>query len=194
MKVRKVTRRNINRLFESRKAHLDYRIKRDYISNGIATIPCQISSYSDVISVYSVKGYETLNPDFADYVKSAADVTPPEYPLVLNIIGDRLSEHEKTTIEETIRDEFAYDLGIVEKEEKRHRQIFSGMFIGLILLTIILCITQTLAEEPRELIFIMFYFMGDPADRRLLPQSGGGLQDRQVQRDHLRAGASGHRR
>ena len=53
-------------------------------------------------------------------------------------IGDRLFEYEKTTIEETIRDVFAYDLGIVEKEEKRHRQIFSGMFIGLILLTIIL--------------------------------------------------------
>ena len=156
-----MTRRNINRLFESRKAHLDYRIKRDYISNGIATIPCQISSYSDVISVYSVKGYETLNPDFADYVKSAADVTPTEYPIVLNIIGDCLTEEEKKTIEETILDEFAYDLGMVEKEEKRHTRVFCGMLIGLILLTILLWFTQTLAEEPRELIFIMFYFMGD---------------------------------
>ncbi|MCR4908775.1 MAG: hypothetical protein K5985_08075 [Lachnospiraceae bacterium] len=35
------------------------------------------------------------------------------------------------------------------------------MFIGLIILTIVLCITQTLADEPRELIFILFYFMGD---------------------------------
>ena len=34
---------------ESRKDQLYYRIKRDYIRNVIATIPCNISSYSDVI-------------------------------------------------------------------------------------------------------------------------------------------------
>ena len=45
-----MVRRNITRLFESRKEHLDYRIKRDYIRNGIATIPCQVSAYSDIIS------------------------------------------------------------------------------------------------------------------------------------------------
>lgn len=161
LKVRNVTRRNIVRLFESRKGHLDYRIKRDYIRNGIATIPCRISDYSDVISAYSVKKYETLNTEFSDYVKAAADVTPAEYPIVLNIIGDCLTEEEKKTIEETILDEFAYDLGMVEKEEKRHKRVFCGMLIGLILLTILLWFTQTLAEEPRELIFILFYFMGD---------------------------------
>lgn len=154
-------RRNIVKLFESRKGHLDYRIKRDYVRNGIATIPCRISDYSDVISTYSVKGYETLNPEFVDYLKSTADVTPAEYPLVLNIIGDCLSQEEEKTIEDVIRDDFAYDLGMVEKNEKRHARIFCGMFFGLILLTIILWLTQTLADEPRELVFILFYFMGD---------------------------------
>ena len=47
-------------LFESRKGHLDYRLKRDYVKNGIATIPCRITDYSDVISAYSVKGREKL--------------------------------------------------------------------------------------------------------------------------------------
>ena len=56
--------RYVVRLFESRKGHLDYRVKRDYIRNGIATIPCRVTDYSDVISTYSVKGYETLNPEF----------------------------------------------------------------------------------------------------------------------------------
>ncbi|MCR4908774.1 MAG: hypothetical protein K5985_08070 [Lachnospiraceae bacterium] len=90
-----LVKRNIIKLFESRKGHLDYRIKRDYISNGIATIPCRISDYSDVISGYSVKGCETLNPDFVDYVKEAADVTPPEYPLVLNIIEGCLRRRKR---------------------------------------------------------------------------------------------------
>ena len=34
-----MTRHNIARLFERRRGHLDYRIKRDYVRNGIAVIP-----------------------------------------------------------------------------------------------------------------------------------------------------------
>ena len=76
---------SIIKLFESRKGHLDYRVKSDFIRNGIAIIPFQISDYYDVISSYSPKGYETLNQEFIDYVKEASDVTPAECPLVLSI-------------------------------------------------------------------------------------------------------------
>ena len=66
-------KRDIIKVIESRKGHLDDRVRRDYIRNGIATIPCQISSYSDLISPYGVKGhFETLNPDLIDYLKEAA--------------------------------------------------------------------------------------------------------------------------
>lgn len=154
-------RPSIIRLFESRKAHLDDRLKRDYVRNGIVTIPCRISDYSDVISTYSVKTYESLNEDFSAYVKSAAEMTPAEYPLVLNIIGDCLSQEEKETIEDTIRDDFAYDLGMVEKEEKRHTESFSFMFIGLLISGVLLAISEAMAEVPREVFYILFWFMGD---------------------------------
>ena len=153
--------RNIVELFETRKGHLEERSERDYIRNGIATIPCRISDYSDVISTYSVKGFETLNPDFVDYLKSTAQVTPSECPIVLNIIGDCLSQDEKKTIEEIIRDDFSYDLGMVEKDEKRHVRIFELMFFGLIIAGLLLYFTKALAEEPREVFFILFWFMGD---------------------------------
>jgi hypothetical protein len=93
---------------------------------------------------------------FFDYFTTAAEVTPPEYPLVLNIIGDCLSEEEKKTIEAVIRDDFAYDLGMVEKEEKRHKQVFCFMAVELILLGLLLWFTKSLADEPRELLFIPF--------------------------------------
>ena len=83
-----------------------------------------------------------------------------ECPLVLDIIGDCLSGEEQRIVEETILDEFAYSLGIVEKEEKRHTRIFRFMFCGLVLITVLLWFTQKLADEPRELIFVLFYFMG----------------------------------
>ena len=37
------------------------------------------------------------------------------------MIGNCLSEEEKEMITEIIRDDFAYELGIVEKEEQRHK-------------------------------------------------------------------------
>jgi len=156
-----MTRRNVVRLFESRRGRLDYRIKRDYVKNGVATIPCRISDYSDVISTYSVKDYETLNTEFVDYLKETAELTPSACPLVLNIVGDCLSQEEKKTIEETILDDLAYDLGVVERGEKRHTQKFCLMFFGLIFSGMLLWFTKTLVEEARELFFILFWFMGD---------------------------------
>ena len=156
-----MVKRNIVRLFESRKGHLDYRVKRDFLRNGIAVIPCRITDYYDVISPYSVKDYETLNPDFLDYLKTTAAVTPPEYPLVVNIVGDCLSEEEKETIDEIIRDDLAYSLGIVEKQNRRHTRIFILFFVVLIAAGLLLWISKPLADVPRELIFILFWFMGE---------------------------------
>ena len=156
-----MAKRNFIELFESRKGHLDYRLKRDYVRNGIAAIPCRVSDYSDVISAYSVKGCETLNPDFDEYLKSTAELMPPECPLVLNIIGNCLPREEQKTVEETIRDDLAYDLGVVEKKEKRHTQTFFLMLAGMILSGVLLWFTKALADEPRELLYILFWFAGE---------------------------------
>ncbi len=156
-----MAKRNLIGLFESRRGHLDYRLKRDYVKNGIATIPCRITDYSDVISAYSVKGCETLNPEFDEYLKSTAELMPPECPLVLSIIGDCLSQEEKKTVEETIRDDLAYDLGVVENEDKRHTQTFCLMIAGMLLSGALLWFTKALGDEPRELLYILFWFAGE---------------------------------
>ena len=148
-------------LFESRRGHLDSRVKRDYISKGIATIPCRVSDYYDIIRTYSIKGFETLNTDFVDYIKVSAEVIPSEYPLVLEFVEDFLSKEEKKTIEETVRDYFAYNLGMVEKDLKRHTKRFILMCVGLVLSGILLWLSQEMAEVPREMFFILFWFLGD---------------------------------
>lgn len=152
---------NFLKLFESRKSHLDTRIKRDYIRNGVAVIPCRVSAYDDVISSYSVKGLETLNPEFDDYLKSTAVVTPQDSPIVLNIIGDCLSSEEKTTIDEVIRDDMAYDLGMVEQDGKRHTRTFLLMLFFLILSAALLWSANTMGDKPREILYVLFYFTAD---------------------------------
>lgn len=156
-----MSKRRIVKLFESRSGNLEDRLKKDYIQNGVVTIPCRVSDYNDVISNYSVKGFETLNQEFVDFIKRTDEVIPPEYPVVLNIISDTLSAEEKKAIKETIEDHFAYELGVVENHEKRHTRTFILMFIGMVLSGILLWLTRTLEEESRELFFVLFWFLGD---------------------------------
>ena len=77
----------------------------------------------------------------------SAEVTPPECLLVLNITEDCLSQEEKKIIEETILDNLGYQLGMVEKDEKRHTRTFILMMIGLIVSGALLWLTKALAEE-----------------------------------------------
>ena len=154
-------KRDFTRLFDRKKSHLDSRIKRDYVKNGVATIFCQISDYHDVITAYSVKNHETVNLDFIEYVRGAAAVIPEKCPLVLNIIEDCLSKEEQETIRQVIRDDFAYDFGMAEQEENRQWHIFIFMVIGMIIAGILLWLTETLDEVPREVFFVLFWFAGD---------------------------------
>jgi len=81
---------------------------------------------------------------------------------VLNIIGNCLSREEQKTVEATIRDDLAYDLGVVEKKEKRHAKTFALMFVGMVLSGLLMWFTKALADEPRELLYILFWFAGRP--------------------------------
>ena len=154
-------KKTVGKLFESRKGQMDDLLKRDFINNGIATFPIKISSYYDVIHPLSVLRYETLNPDFKDLVELSAGVIPPDCPIVLNIIEDCLTEEERKTIVATIEEYYAYNLGMVEKEERRHTKRFLIMTVGLILSAFLLWLSEGLDEIPRELFFVLFWFMGD---------------------------------
>lgn len=154
-------KKKINDLFESRKGQLDYLLNRDFINNGIATFPCKITSYYDIINPLSIRRFETLNQDFADFLELGAGVVPSECPIVLNIVEDCLTEEERMIIEIVIREYYAYKLGVVEKEEKRHRRRFLILSIGLVVSSLLLWLSEGLDEISRELFFIIFWFMGD---------------------------------
>ena len=154
-------KKKVGQLFESRKGQMDELLERDFINNGIATFPVKISSYYDVIHPLSVRRYETLNSDFKDLVELAAGAIPPDCPIVLNIIEDCLTEEERKTVAATIEEYYAYNLGVTEKEEKRHTKRFLIMTVGLIVAAFLLWLSEGLDEIPRELFFVLFWFMGD---------------------------------
>ena len=153
--------KKVGKLFESRKGQLDYLLRRDFISNGVATLPCKITSFYDIINPLSVRKYETLNQEFADLIELAAGVLPPEYPIVLNIIEDCLTQEERKTIVAVIEEYYAYKLGLVEKDLKRHTKRFVFMTVGLVLSAFLLWLSEGLDDISRELFFVLFWFMGD---------------------------------
>ncbi len=153
--------RNFIRLFDRKKSQIDSRIRRDYIESGIATVNCCISGYHDVISTCSAKDQESLNYDFIDFLESSAEPIPDEYPLVLNIIGNCLSDEEKETIEETIYEVFCYKLGMVEKEQERESKVFIFRIVGSIIAGILLAITAFIEHLPQEIFLVLFWFFGD---------------------------------
>ena len=140
---------------------MDELLHRDFVNNGIVTFPVKISSYYDVIHPLSVQRYETLNPDFKDIVDLGAGVIPSDCPIVLNIIEDCLTEEERKIIVTTIQEYYAYNLGVVENEEKRHTKRFIFMTVGLVVSAFLLWLSESLDEISRELFFVLFWFMGD---------------------------------
>ena len=154
-------KRNFIRLFEQKKSRIDSRIERDYIENGIATIHCCISNYNDIISTYSAKDQESLNLDFVEYIRDSAEPIPDEYPIVLNIIGDCLTEDEKDIIAENIRDQAMYKLGQVEKEQEREFKFLIFMIVGSISSGLLLWLTDFFEDIPTEIFTVLFWFFAD---------------------------------
>ena len=154
-------KKNVGELFESRKGQMDELLHRDFINNGIATFPCKISSYYDIIHPFSVRRYETLNQEFADFLELGASVVPPECPIVVNIVEDCLTDEERETIVAVVREYYAYKLGLVEKDGKRHTKRFVIMTVGLVVASFLLWLSEGLDEISRELFFVLFWFMGD---------------------------------
>lgn len=148
-------------IFYKRKSHLNNRVKRDYIDNGVAYIPCKVSGMSDILSSYSIEGYEVLNSSFELYVENVARVIPSEYPIVLDIIGGKFTRKQKEIIEYSIKDSFAYDLGVVEKRNNLEAQ---SMFFSLLLAIVTGILTTIISKAAgisKEIIVILFYFFVD---------------------------------
>ena len=154
-------KRNVKLDFESKKSQLGQRLKKEYIDNGIATVPCKVSGYEDIISPYSVKNYETMNMDFRDYVNDIVGCIPEKYPVVLEITGCSFSDEEKASIEDTIKEDYAYDLGVAEKNLKHHKNVFLFTLLGTILSGVLLITLDCLSEIPREFLFVLFWYTAD---------------------------------
>ncbi len=151
-----------NKLFFLKKnAQLDKRIREDVLDNNIAYIPCNVCGMDDIISHYSVKGHETLNPEFREYIKDYADSIPAEYPIVIDICGHDFMEEEKEIIRSTIEDDFFYEMGSIQLKNRKNLLLFIFMAIGMIVSGVLISVFANAFAGLLELFYVVFWFCAD---------------------------------
>lgn len=156
IKAKKQIRQNLN-VYKRKRGDIKKRIERDFVDHGIATIPCKVSGIEDIISSYSVEGYESLNSEFIEYIKEIADIIPEKYPIVLSIVGGKFTKKEQEIIKGTIEGEAAYGLGLAEKNNKHLFKMGFGMAIGAVVFGIAVVSLKWLPELPMEFLNIVFW-------------------------------------
>ncbi len=151
-----------------KKSYLNRRLQRDVMENGIAYIPCKVESIDDIISRFSVKGCESLDSEFLDYVTDFIDFIPADYPVVLEITGPQFSPEEKKIISETVTGDMDYLLGRTEENHLVKRRRFWFMIAGTLISGGILSIAKkTLPSVPAEFFYVLFWLFADALVRYL---------------------------
>ena len=118
--------------FYNKKSHLDINLQKKALRNGVAYIPCRVDGVSDIISKFSIEGFESLDGEFVDFLLDCIDCIPEEYPVVLEIHGPKFSEETKKRIIETIMLDGDSLLGKTEAQNRSHRKVFWLMLVGTI--------------------------------------------------------------
>lgn len=103
-----------------------------YLDYGKAYISVRVSSIDQLVSKFSIKEYEWINPEFAEYIVRNAYYIPVEYKIVLEIYG-KFNKEEKKVIIDTIKDFTGLRLGDKQiKLETNTSKSLSLLFFGII--------------------------------------------------------------
>lgn len=130
------------RLKKYRNAQFDYSkyVKQFYVEDGNAYISCRVHSINDIISSLSIKGYEWINKDFANYIEENAYYIPVEYPIIIEICGHHFEPEEQELIIRVVKDYFGLKLGDknidldINSEKSGLLLLFGFMSLGLVIM------------------------------------------------------------
>ena len=180
-------KKSIKNLKKFRSAKFNYAkfVKKYYIEKGTAYISAKVNSIDDIVSKYSTKDYEWINPDFAHYIEECAYYIPIEENITIEICDGNFTEEERELIQRVIKDYFGLKLGdkFLDIETNKHRSIILlifgilclGMFAVLSRLSII---TAAINEV---MLLLLWFFLWEFADMAWLHGS-------ELQAERLEAG------
>lgn len=160
--------------FKSAKFNYAKFVKQYYIEKKEAYISAKVSSIEDIISKYSTKGYEWINPDFAHYIEESAYYIPIEESITIEICGGNFSDEEKELVKKVIKDYFGLKLGdkFLDLDENKHKSLLLLLF-GIISLGIFAILSKfSIITTLNEVILLLFwFFLWEYADLAWLQRS-----------------------
>ena len=172
-------KKNKREEFYKKKSHLESRLKKDLIRDGIAYLPCKVSGIDDILSKFSTEIIAAVDAEFTDALLNTVDCIPQEYPLVLEIHGPRFTKDEKEMITEAVISDADYMLGKTEAENRHHRKVFWGMVAGTVGSGILLGVIKNFIDEvPLEFFYVLFWLFADALVRYLFIEFGDYKNDK----------------
>lgn len=166
--------KNLKR-FKSAKFNYAKFVKKYYIEKGEAYISAKVNSINDIISKYSTKDYEWINPEFADYIEESAYYIPIEESITIEICGGNFSPDEQELIKRVIKDYFGLKLGdkFLDLDINKHRS-FVLLLFGVISLGIFAILSKfsIISSALTEVVLLLFwFFLWEYADLAWLDRS-----------------------
>ena len=155
-------KKSIKNLKKFKKAKFNYAkfVKKYYIEKGEAYISAKVNSIDDIISKYSTKDYEWINPEFASYIEESAYYIPLEESITIEICGGNFSEKEKDMIKRVIKDYFGLKLGdkFLDLDINKHKSFILFLF-GIISLGVFAILSNfSIITAVNELFLLLFSF------------------------------------
>jgi len=169
-RMSKKTKRNLKK-FRSAKFNYAKFVKNYYIDKGTAYISAKVNSINDIISKYSIKDYEWINSEFANYLEESAYYIPMEESIVIEICGGNFSEEQKDLITKVIKDYFGLQLGdkIMDLDiNKKHSNILLGFSLFGVLLVAMLNRFNIIGTVAEIFIFILWFFLWEYGEMAFL--------------------------
>lgn len=159
---RRYTQKQKKNLEKFKNAKFNYSkfVKKYYMEKGEAYITIKVNSIHDIISRYSIKEYEWINPEFAEYIEECANYIPTEVGIIIEICGKQFTEEEQEVIENVIKNYF----GLVLEDKEidvilNKRKANALLCIGVVwVLLYILIQNQNIGAVLSELLFLAIWF------------------------------------
>lgn len=186
MKFKKLTKRRKKNLKKFKNAKFDYAkfVKNYYIEKGNAYISIKVNSIDDIVSRYSIDGYEWINSSFANYIEECAYYIPVEESIIIEICGAKFNEEEKALITKVIKEYFGLQLGdkIIDLDiNRKNSNILLGFGIIGIALIILLNIFNIIGVIAELFIFLFWFFLWEYGDMAWIDRA-------QLQSEKMEAG------
>ena len=164
--------------FSRKRVDVEGTLRDFFINNGIAHIACNVSGLDDVVHRYAVQGYETLNPELADYIEGFIPLIGRKTPVVIEITGHDFSDAEKERIEAAFWNHFELRAAIAKKE--RQALAIQIIWFAICFLGIWLVLNRIPAFKSgglNDIGFILLWFFGDRMVDYLLLGNYGSRQE-----------------